>query len=1457
MHRRSPTPSLRPFDRRFQSRLSVSPSSSPRGPSPSFLTSHSRHSSHAFSLNGIGEPEPTSAPWDVVRWTRLRKIAGQAFSEVGKRNFGRPTCISVSAVIALGTSKGILLLFDYSQNLKSIIGQGTDALKAGSVTSISVSADLSTIAGGHASGDIFTWEIARSAKPFLHIPSINRQRSTDVDGHAPQAAILHLGFLGARHTALVSADDKGMAFSHLATRGMGMITRTVKTTRILGRYPENTPSEVRQRKPSSVLGFSPLPLGNAEHAADSMGLVAMLTPYLLVIVSTTPIAQTQYKTSRPKEVAAHSAMSGALAWFPSVKLKGQSAKEQSISKPKLVYCWSNVLTVLEVVDVEPSATSDNGPPALQYRPRSRWQCDEAIVAVQWLGRSVLAILTISQQLVILDDVSLRKTDSSDLIQTHLYHKDLFSQQLASLIERLDEEDTSMHGVVADAFYMSFRAYKGRLFLLGFNEVTFGTLSNWADRLLALMEKGDHIGAIELATSYYSGDGEKVTVGLMDDDPARHKIVGEKLLEMITASLRFTFGSDDTQRSDQDLIEGLANACIIASITMKDLDFLYDEVYPWFEQNGSQSIFLESLETYVLDDEITLLSPPAVKDLVEHFTVKGLQSRLEEMICHLDPRTMDIDQITGLCKRNHLFDALLYVWSQALGDYTSILDDLLNLTMQMNGVSAEHSDEGHEIGTLKIFPYLSFIFTGRIYPTGKEMDDDQAFLAKAELYHFFFSGGPNGWSKHDPSAGQSNGQPSTYRNLRRVLDFDAPSFLSVLNEAFEDPFLNGQHSQVDDGRGNRLTEEQTFGSSVNRPWIVTILLEVLSPDCYDNEDTIYLDMFIARNLPKFPQYILLPGHILHRVVTRLCNFPSGDIADDCQLSVEYLLSIYKPPDLASLIPLFKSARFFRVLKSVYNANKQYARLLQTCLEDKEDPDAVFKCIADCLKPTADLSTKQAHEVRTVIEDNAQALALTDPTRAAAVVDRYANDLHDILLQAMAEDEIAQLRYLRAILEPDVDQMVPPRTAKRAFIEQYVRLLCDYEPQHVSEYVEHLKSGDLRLEKVLRSLESSGAVDAAIVLMAREGKVRHALDRLSEQLKTLEAALLGLLEGARDSPDTSNTAETAEDLVASIQKYVRVGTWLCRGQTRSAQQRRTNGKTVKRPPGADPGVVNEEQLWVDLVDSVVSLTRNVTEALHISADEPLKPTENMTKGHPSSIGIDAANIANELRLIVQETFTALLTLSSAPPDKDDRQGNLSFLRVFKAFLSRASQASSSLSQLRSVLGAIFSAYTYEESLLSLSNQLLNKDLFVHVAEAETLRRRGWRPLGQVCEACGKKAWGPGVGAHVWQAWQADMQSSARLGGDDDNPTQKSREPVGRGKGKALADITAQQRTVSSNQPGDTGSDADAMSPLVIFSCRHMFHRRCLEKMKSTNGEIPSPGIGNRSPGLIFQCPLEAGK
>lgn len=125
----SPTPSFRPFDRRFQSRIASFNTLSPRPSTPTFVANHSRHASfNSIFPSEQADTDTPSPPWEVVRWTRLKKLNSYAFSESGRRNFGSPTCLAVSASIVLGTSKGIILVFDYSQNLKTIIGPGTKGM---------------------------------------------------------------------------------------------------------------------------------------------------------------------------------------------------------------------------------------------------------------------------------------------------------------------------------------------------------------------------------------------------------------------------------------------------------------------------------------------------------------------------------------------------------------------------------------------------------------------------------------------------------------------------------------------------------------------------------------------------------------------------------------------------------------------------------------------------------------------------------------------------------------------------------------------------------------------------------------------------------------------------------------------------------------------------------------------------------------------------------------------------------------------------------------------------------------------------------------------------------------------------------------------------------------------------------------------------------------------------------
>ncbi|KAL7274885.1 Vacuolar protein sorting-associated protein 8 [Rhizina undulata] len=1445
----SPSPSLRAFDRRFQSRLQPPPplqSPSSRALSPALLGIHSRSSSLGSRTDAIpfGELEDKSAPWDVVRWTKLKKITSQVFSEAGRRSFGSPTCITVSATIALGTSKGIILIFDYHQTLKSIIGPGTKAAECGPITALAVSADHTTIAGGHSSGDIFTWELAKPSRPFLQISplSVSQMENRKADGHVEGASVLHLGFLGTRHTALVSADDRGMAFSHLATRGLGPVARIVKTTRILGRYPMDIPPSGRSRKPSSVLAFSVLPLGTSQQPTDSMGLVAMLTPYLLVIVSTTPVAQTQYKTARPKEVASDAALSGCLAWYPSVKLKsGQSsiASNSNYSNARLVYCWSNVLTLSELSIAESDEPEDpNRPPTLEFKAKSRFRCDEAIVAVQWINRQVVGVLTVTQRLIILEDTSLRVTETFDLMPKHILHMDLFSENLGPLVGRMGEE-ASMHSHVADAFYNSYKTYKGRMFLLCSYEVSVGALSNWADRLLAMMEVGDFIGAIRLATAYYIGETNKLTIGLPDEASLRHAIVQEKLLEMMSASLRYAFGknknSSRTEALGKEQLQDLAAACFEACLSMDTTDFLFEETFEYFEEGSEEGIFLETLEPHILEGRISTFPPTIVKALIRHYTSLELESRLEEMICHMDTRTLDIDQVTALCKQHNLYDAMIYVWNRALGDYITPLMDLLTLMIPLvsNGV-AQEQDPIIAVNALKIFPYLSYTLTGRVYPTGEDLTEPENSTAKAAIYYFLFLGTTVTWPKKGGRAFLSRhdrGPEPSFPYLRLILKFDAPSFLSVLNEAFEDPFLNGVMDFAN-GHKQEISEDQVFGRSVNRQYIISILLEVMSPTDFPRQDTIYLNMFIARNLPKYPQFVLLSGSALHRVLVGLCDYPSEDIADDCQLSAEYLLTVYRPPDLDQLIALFSNAGFYRVLKSIFRAEKQYARLVRIYFEDRESRDTIFDCIGDCLRPRSSLTDRQKDEVRQVIKQNARTLIETDEIRTARIINEYAPELHAVFLDSVQDRPEDQFLYLRTILEPSDGREGPELKRSAAmnntfFVELYVRLMCEYHSQHVAEYVGKLQSGDLRLEKVLPAMEDNGVMDAAVLLMAREGQIRQAMDRLTAHMETLQAVLIGLLAAERNTRDLRPSDVAVAETLKSLKKYAQVGVWLCQGQMKNGK-RLQKIPTPKRRSEKDP-LSKEELLWLDLVDTVVRIAKNSISILNKPPVNGMDIELNRSAGSKINTELDKPSIINSMRLFVQDAFSALLAATSSSQ-------SVSFLRILRAFLERASIASPSLADLRNVLGGVFEAYLYEEQLLSLANRLLGKDLFVHVDEMATLRQRGWRPAGQMCEACGKRLWGPGAAGGIYGAWERTRLDSMRKLETlrEQRRIEAQQVPlsaVARGKSRAMEGDFKESEggNFGGGEPSGEAGGGES-GELVLFSCRHIFHRKCLDNLQA---------------------------
>lgn len=160
------------------------------------------------------------------------------------------------------------------------------------------------------------------------------------------------------------------------------------------------------------------------------------------------------------------------------------------------------------------------------------------------------------------------------------------------------------------------------------------------------------------------------------------------------------------------------------------------------------------------------------------------------------------------------------------------------------------------------------------------------------------------------------------------------------------------------------------------------------------------------------------------------------------------------------------------------------------------------------------------------------------------------------------------------------------------------------------------------------------------------------------------------------------------------------------------------------------------------------------------------------------------------------------------------------------------------------------------------MLDKDLFVHVSDAAVLRQRGWRPRGQACEGCGRRVWGPGAGGSVWDQWQQKTQEVEQM------KTARTVESQGRdmdrsqrGKGKAVVESVPGAVTGSGHKirradraAGDIaipGRQEDGeLGPLIVFSCRHIFHRACLEQLRvKEGGDDRSPSHVTEGPD--FRC------
>ncbi|KAG9126651.1 Vacuolar protein sorting-associated protein 8 [Ceratobasidium sp. 392] len=1281
---------------------------------PSAAASHFSAISRSSSISRLSE-EAKKPTRDAFRWTSLHTAS--SLTHPGSSLYGRATVLAANGLLCLGTSSSRVLVFDFRQQLKHVITPPTNlAPLPGAVTAIALSTDHTFVAVGHAQGHIFLYDLSRSQTPVRSVVPVVLKAvlAGRKEGHLIGTPVTHVGFVGARHTAIVSADSSGLAFYH--SLGKVLFVEASDVVRILGRYPGPGegpigPAAEAPLQPdlkgkgkavdrhaggntvtTGILAMAALPLGTAPHSTDAYHIQALITPAKMIVVGLKPTAKTWLRRHNPNQDQS-TKNEPLLAWFPAFASSDDSNKQANrksgkekpmpVAPPVLVYTWGYTLYFLRVKEERVTQrvrdekngkvqSVEVGVLAFEELGTIGLGANGAAKAIQWLNVQQLLVVTRSA-LLVYDVQSREQLEQFELDPVWL------------------QDVGAAAGIPLGSASHSVKVYKGKTFLLGQDEIRVGTLLSWADHILNHVKAGDFLSSINLARDYYTSTAHGSTYGLPSDPKP---IVGAKLLELMTSSAQFAFSEQRMRdgsgaNSDPTLYPGLVEACARACAAMGDMTFLYHDLWEDYAEHGIGPIFLDTLQPLVLDGTVPSGVPPVVAQrLVMHCDEKGEYAEAEKLIWHIDPECIDVHHAIGLCKRHSLYDALVYVYNAGLRDYVSPIIEFLSLIREIQKRRKEEAGsealatylENAIPNAYKVYDYLGSVLSGTAYPSKRHIENG-ADQAKRDVYAFLCFGRSSTWAgKLVLTAEDEGGAEPPYPYLRQLLRFDAEALLHSLDLAFEDSYLNTSHE------------------AVSRQVIINIFMDMLAAPQNSNAMLLsdsamgFIRIFIARNVPKYIQFIHISPSALHRLLVALASDPDRDTCEDRQLAAEFLLSVYNPSGEQELREHFKRAGFFRILRSMYRSEKQWTLLAEAYLQDPTvGAQELFANLDNILRRMH--SQKEVfQDIIKLLETYLAPLLRLGLIPTAYMLDKFAPELHS---QAMAHLTAEHLRfkYLRALVQPhlawdaedeEVEHPVnPPSKHLEADLQrEYLALMCHEEPEAVLPLLQSDSGPAFGAEQVIEVCTEHKLFDVIVWVIDRDRDALTAIQRLGEFDQAQTAELVQWLAVGDNNPyDDNYPSET----MARLKALSKMGVRLCERH-------------------------KQEELWFQLLRSQI---RTVQSAVSVGSVDP-------TRSQP---------LINELRSVIQITFSALTSQSSSE--------QLSFPRLFRRLLDTSQDGvlptKNTYTEFRLILTGMLETYRAEGDVLGITKRLMEEDLFEVLQEHVLARQRGWKSTTPICAGC----------------------------------------------------------------------------------------------------------------------------
>ena len=521
------------------------------------------------------------------------------------------------------------------------------------------------------------------------------------------------------------------------------------------------------------------------------------------------------------------------------------------------------------------------------------------------------------------------------------------------------------------------------------------------------------------------------------------------------------------------------------MSLKKKDLLFGNVWQTFLIDPfAKAKFLESLETYILSDQLRNIPVEITQEFVNHYeTVKKYES-LEACITHMTLTSLDLHQVMSLCWLYGLYDAIIYIYNNGMLDYVTPTEELMSqLTNAMNS-SESLSQQQVDLGN-KILVYISCCLAGRAYPYG-DIEKSQVPKVKYDVYTCLTT-------LHTKKALDDE---LTYPYLRTLLIFDTQGLLNVISIAFDEPEFNTEMGRCQKQR------------------LVDILLQIMvQGEGYSPTQVGCLFTFLARQIVRGDQGSLnVSRDLFEQVLAVLTGTDDNTHKEERQQALLDMLNAggIQYFDREKLIFQAEQVKFFRILEMLYEEGKEYDKVLRCLLDDRDGrQEEALAFVQKVLMDDHYDEVAKGQVEKAVLKYIEELINLT-PKKASMVIFFHMYSYIPLVINKLQTKPKVLYNFLKHSLECK-DQGSQPSTpvhnANKAdyvdpltssdTLEQYLDLMCKWEPQIVPSYLKQ-KLASFSVGKALKICKEHSLVEAQAFLLEKDDRQIEAFELLKTQV-----------------------------------------------------------------------------------------------------------------------------------------------------------------------------------------------------------------------------------------------------------------------------------------------------------------------------------------------------------------------